>query len=472
VRTLPPIALNQHDWRLPLVDDSVLQLAAAILNEDPQQRSELLQALLRDDPALSLWCVCSSWAHTELSIETLPAAARWLDQAGMVAIVQDAREQPVAQQFQRCVRCVRESARRRLLSEVRSEDDAGGTSRDVLAALLSNLWDWLDATGVPRDASGSVLPPWLAKTAGDNECPPCEAQTAEVAKKVDATAAQIAAAWQAEHPRAWQIFQQAYHLWQRVSQYEARWDEQFLREKLASLKEFTYGASHELNNPLFNISSRAQVLLRDEVDPERRRKLSTIYAHAMRASEMINDIALAARPPKPNRADVDAVAIVREVVAELNAMAQEQGAELRLQHADSALPLEADEVQLAVAVREVVINALEAVRRTAKRGEVTVEVAAGADQHVEITVADNGPGLDARAQRHLFDPFFSGYESGRGLGFGLTKCWQIVQAHGGTIAVDSQVNRGCTMTIRLPNVQSAKREAGKTSSASNAHSGS
>ena len=51
---------------------------------------------------------------------------------------------------------------------------------------------------------------------------------------------------------------------------ESDFDRRLLREKLASLKEFAYGASHELNNPLFNISSRAQLLLRDERDPERR----------------------------------------------------------------------------------------------------------------------------------------------------------------------------------------------------------
>src|SRR5687767_1922318 len=84
-----------------------------------------------------------------------------------------------------------------------------------------------------------------------------------------------------------------------ASAMDSDFDQRLLREKLASLKEFAYGASHELNNPLFNISSRAQLLLRDERDPERRRKLSTIYAHAMRASEMISDMALAAQPPRP-----------------------------------------------------------------------------------------------------------------------------------------------------------------------------
>ncbi len=69
-------------------------------------------------------------------------------------------------------------------------------------------------------------------------------------------------------------------------------------EKLAALVELAYGASHEINNPLANIATRAQVLLREEPHPERRRMLSAIHAQAMRAHEMIADLMLFARPPR------------------------------------------------------------------------------------------------------------------------------------------------------------------------------
>jgi signal transduction histidine kinase len=58
--------------------------------------------------------------------------------------------------------------------------------------------------------------------------------------------------------------------------------------------------------------------------------------------------------------------------------------------------------------------------------------------------------MDERCLAHLFDPFFSGREAGRGLGLGLSKCWQIVNAHGGEIVVASQPGRGATFTISLP----------------------
>src|SRR6266576_2527019 len=67
--------------------------------------------------------------------------------------------------------------------------------------------------------------------------------------------------------------------------------------KLQALYNFAYGLSHEINNPLANIATRAQTLLADEKDPDRRRKLATIVQQAFRAHEMIADLMLFARPP-------------------------------------------------------------------------------------------------------------------------------------------------------------------------------
>jgi signal transduction histidine kinase len=67
-----------------------------------------------------------------------------------------------------------------------------------------------------------------------------------------------------------------------------------------------------------------------------------------------------------------------------------------------------------------------------------------------VAVADTGPGIPNEVRRHLFDPYFSGREAGRGIGLGLSKTWRIVTEHGGRIDVDSQVEHGATFRIRLP----------------------
>jgi signal transduction histidine kinase len=227
-------------------------------------------------------------------------------------------------------------------------------------------------------------------------------------------------------------------------------DARLLREKLASLKEFAYGASHELNNPLFNISSRAQSLLRDERDPLRRQKLATIYSHAMRASEMIQELALAANPPRPELALVDLRGISKEVIDELTPLARQQDVSLTCLLADDELTTVADATQVAILIRQLCLNAIQSLQRACRAGAITVTVQATPHDGLEVIVADDGPGLDERARRHLFDPFFSGYESGRGLGLGLTKCWQIADAHRGEITVQSEPGRGTRFIVRLP----------------------
>src|SRR5262245_35834138 len=84
--------------------------------------------------------------------------------------------------------------------------------------------------------------------------------------------------------------------------------------KLQALYNFAYGLSHEINNPLANISARAQTLLVDEKNPQRRRKLATIVQQAFKAHEMIADLMLFARPPTMRPQGVDLSKLADTVV--------------------------------------------------------------------------------------------------------------------------------------------------------------
>ena len=83
------------------------------------------------------------------------------------------------------------------------------------------------------------------------------------------------------------------------------------------------------------------------------------------------------------------------------------------------------------------------------RGRVTVEVA---ERHgfIEVAIADDGPGLTPQAREHLFEPFFTTKEIGKGTGLGLSMCWEIVQAHGGSIGLDVDHAPGARFVVRLP----------------------
>jgi len=234
----------------------------------------------------------------------------------------------------------------------------------------------------------------------------------------------------------------------RARALEGDFQERLETEKLLSLKELAYGASHEINNPLANISTRAQTLLRDEEDPERRKKLATINSQAFRAHEMISDMMLFAKPPTLKIEEVDLAQTVTEVCCELGEDAERQHTRLSYHGVEQPLLAEVDGTHLGVGLRAMCINSLEAI---GAGGEIDVTVATD-DHFATIEVRDSGPGISAEVRSHLFDPFYSGREAGRGLGFGLSKCWRIIQQHGGDIDVESGQD-GTTFVIRIPRSQ-------------------
>jgi signal transduction histidine kinase len=217
--------------------------------------------------------------------------------------------------------------------------------------------------------------------------------------------------------------------------------------KLDALKELAYGASHEINNPLANIAGRAQTLLKDERDPKRRKMLESIHSQSLRAHEMIADLMLFARPPALEPTEVDLREIIELVTEELTPEATAREVALHTDLPAACDMARVDRTQIAVALRALADNSLEAI---GSGGEIVLGCRPVKNRWAELFVRDTGPGIPAEVREHIFDPFFSGREAGRGLGFGLSKCWRIVTDHGGEIDVESHPAQGTIFTLRLP----------------------
>ncbi len=190
--------------------------------------------------------------------------------------------------------------------------------------------------------------------------------------------------------------------------------------------------------------------------------LALIVAQAMRAHEMIADMMLFARPPRPEPQSVDLVDLIDRVVAELLPRCQRQGTAICRVGSPGPIVVQADPVQLNVALGAIGRNAFEALQ---SGGAIEIgaevepfEVAQGAvlpsqpclPPWVVISIRDNGPGLTPEERRHVFDPFYSARQAGRGMGIGLSKAWRIVTSHGGRIEVASQPGHGAIFTVILP----------------------
>ncbi len=165
---------------------------------------------------------------------------------------------------------------------------------------------------------------------------------------------------------------------------------------------------------------------------------------------MIADMMLFARPPQPQPELCDVASILRQLADELASQAADQQASFELILPVEAVSVLADPTQIAVAVRSLLVNSLEAMV-TGGRVEIALRESSPEDPWVRISVSDTGPGISLDERPKIFDPFYSGREAGRGLGLGLSKCWRIVTMHGGRIDVaDRQAGPGVQFTISLP----------------------
>lgn len=234
-----------------------------------------------------------------------------------------------------------------------------------------------------------------------------------------------------------------------VTAFEISTADDLLRAKLEALAEFAAGAGHEINNPIATIVGRAELLLREESNPERRQALLTIGAQALRIRDMIGDLMLFARPPTPAPQALNLVAVVDDVLSRLSDTLRAKALSVE-RHGEADVLIWADPVQLRVVISNLVNNSVTA---SAVGGTLRIDCSQTFEDDKPFAVLalhDRGTGLSAVEREHLFDPFFSGRQAGRGLGFGLPKCWRIVQQHGGRIECTSSPEAGTTFRVVWP----------------------
>lgn len=240
------------------------------------------------------------------------------------------------------------------------------------------------------------------------------------------------------------MLQQLARLTQRQRSLEEAFDRRLNKTKLGAIKELAYGLSHEINNPLANISTRAQQLQRAEQDPSRVATLQRIIDQVYRAHEMIADLMFYANPPVAQLGPCDIAPMVHSVVESFHEETERQGIRVEVTTPDEPTIVTVDAKMMGEALRVLIRNAVEAI---GCQGTIVVSIAINGE-NTKIHVADSGPGLTEKARQHAFDPYFSGREAGRGLGLGLCRAYRIAKLHNGEIFLAGGP-AGCVATISL-----------------------
>ncbi|MCH8965344.1 MAG: HAMP domain-containing histidine kinase, partial [Planctomycetes bacterium] len=218
---------------------------------------------------------------------------------------------------------------------------------------------------------------------------------------------------------------------------------------LEMVAEMAGGAAHEMNNPLAVISGRAELLARQTGDEKIRKGLEIILAQAHRCSGIVNELMDFAKPPAPQKQRVNLATLIPDTAAEWlreSGLAPDQ---LAVSRSDRDINTDVDPEQIAVVLRELLNNALEACEPEQARLEVNC-VRDASDELAVVTVRDNGCGMDAEVIEKAADPFFSHKPSGRGRGLGLSRAVRWCEINGGHLQIDSQPGEGTQVWLQFP----------------------
>jgi signal transduction histidine kinase len=230
---------------------------------------------------------------------------------------------------------------------------------------------------------------------------------------------------------------------------ERRIEEQLRQsEKLAALGELVAGVAHELNNPLAGISAFAQLLLEEPLTAEQHESVRLVKREADRAGSVIRDLLIFSRKPGPSRVPVDLNEIVELTLRLRNYSLRSADIDVQLDLARGLPRIRGDDQRLQQVLLNLVVNAEYAMQRApVKQLRITT---AAHEQGILLTVADTGTGMAEETRQRIFEPFFTTKPAGQGTGLGLSVSYGIVQAHGGTIAVESQLGAGSVFRVYFP----------------------
>ncbi len=216
--------------------------------------------------------------------------------------------------------------------------------------------------------------------------------------------------------------------------------------RLASMGRFSSQLAHDLKNPMAALKGALQFLQEERAQgrgiEEHAHFLGLMLEQVTRLERVVDQYERLGRV-EPTRAPLRLNDVVRRVVA-LQAVAGRGGVELVTALAEGLPECRADADLLAGALDNVLRNAAEAMPAG---GTIEVSTGLGPGGELRLAVRDEGAGMDARERERACDDFFTTKPSGSGLGLSFVR--RVAQAHGGDVAIASQVGRGTTVTLTL-----------------------
>jgi two-component system NtrC family sensor kinase len=225
-------------------------------------------------------------------------------------------------------------------------------------------------------------------------------------------------------------------------------------EKQAGIGRLAAGVAHEINNPLTGVLTFTHMLLRrTDINDEIRSDLQTIARETDRVRTIVKGLLDFSRQTALEKEPTDINKMVKTTIGLVENQALIKGITLEFKPKEGLPVRRVDRNQLQSVILNMIINAFDATEPGGKvivSTDLTVSGITRGQKGIEIAIADTGSGIPAEHLDKLFDPFFTTKEVGQGTGLGLSVSYGIIERHGGTIRVQSEVGKGSTFTIGLP----------------------
>jgi signal transduction histidine kinase len=221
------------------------------------------------------------------------------------------------------------------------------------------------------------------------------------------------------------------------------------KEAYAELAELAGGFIHEIKNHLSTLGLNLQLLAEDFQEPQSQRerraleRVQRLQGECQRLVDVSNDFLRFARVKDLELEPTNLAEVVEEMIDFFGPTARQTNIDIKCYIPADLPPVQLDREMFKLALLNLLLNAEQAMPTG---GELTIQAVREAGG-VCLSLIDTGKGMTPEVAAKIFRPFFSTKASGSGLG--LPTARNIIEAHGGTIDVESEVDRGTKFTIHL-----------------------
>jgi len=219
------------------------------------------------------------------------------------------------------------------------------------------------------------------------------------------------------------------------------------RERMATIGQMAAGIAHEIDNPIASLFSLVQVLRSSAPDEAAKAQFALMQQCIDRISKIVREIVDFGRPvASEDWTDGDVETILTDTVRLLRYDRRARKIQFGVNFERDLPRTMVIEHQLQQVFMNILLNALDAMH-----GEGVIHVRGWReDGAIQVAISDSGEGMRPEQISHIFEPFYTTKAGRKGSGLGLALSYNILQRHGGTIRVQSEVGKGSTFTISIP----------------------